>query len=137
YWPVCGTALFPRCSTTTLPGDVSMTTKTTGAVVKFVVRVETTTIDRGIYQSAILHDPTTDPTPSPFTPPEGWNRRLIAVEGFGCPGGSHAHGSSIGSLAFGGMDFSLLSLDRLGAAHHMVYDTLRPPSNNCNDVPET
>ena len=136
YRPVGGTSLVPLRSTTTLPGDVATTTTTTGAVVKFVVRVETTTIDRGIYQSAILHDPTTDPTPSPFTPPEGWNRRLIAVEGFGCPGGWYVQGSSIGSLALGGMDFSLLSLDRLGEGYALFSNTLMHPSNNCNAVLE-
>jgi len=136
YRPVGGTSLVPLPSTTTLPGDVATTTTTTGAVVKFVVRVETTTIDRGIYQSAILHDPTRDSTPSPFTPPKGWNNRLIAVEGFGCPGGWYVQGSSIGSLAFGGMDFSLLSLARLGEGYALFSNTLMHPSNNCNAVLE-
>jgi len=136
YRPVGGTSLVPLPSTTTLPGDVATTTTTTGAVVKFVVRVETTTIDRGIYQSAILHDPTSDSTPSPFTPPKGWNNRLIAVEGFGCPGGWYVQGSSIGSLAFGGMDFSLLSLARLGEGYALFSNTLMHPSNNCNAVLE-
>lgn len=136
YLPVAGTELVPLPSTTTLPTNVASTTTTTGAVVKFVVRVETSTIDRGIYQSAILRDPTSDPAPSPFTPPKGWNRRLIAVEGFGCPGGWYIQGASIGSLAFGGMDFSLLSLARLGEGYALFSNTLMHPSNDCNAVLE-
>src|SRR5215813_807032 len=69
-------------------------------------------------------------------PPKGWNNRLIAVEGFGCPGGWYVQGSSIGSLAFGGMDFSLLSLDRLGEGYALFSNTLMHPSNNCNAVLE-
>jgi uncharacterized tannase-like protein DUF6351 len=134
YMPVGGSAFLPLPSTTTLPATVATTTTTTGSVVKFVVRVETATIDRGIYQSAVLHDPTSDPAPSPFTPPMGWNHRLIAVEGFGCPGGWYVQGSAIGSLATGGMDFSLLSPTRLGEGYGLFSNTLMHPSNNCNSV---
>ena len=45
---------------------------------KFVARVETGTMNRGIYQNVILHDPTSDPVPTPWTPPKGWNQRLMA-----------------------------------------------------------
>jgi uncharacterized tannase-like protein DUF6351 len=134
YMPIGGQALVPLPSTTVLPADVATTTTTTGAVVKFVVRMETGTIDRGIYESAVLHDPTSDSEPSPFTPPKGWNHRLIAVEGFGCPGGWYVQGSAIGSLSFGGLDFSLLSPARLGEGYGLFSNTLMHPSNNCNAV---
>ena len=62
YMPVGGTAFQPLPCTSTLPADVASTTTTTGATVKFIVRVETSTINRGIYQSAILHDPTSIPS---------------------------------------------------------------------------
>lgn len=130
YMPVGGDHLVPLPSTTTLPPDVATTTTTTGAKVRFIVRVETSTIDRGIYQSAVLHDPTTDPQPSPFTPPAAWNRRLIAVEGFGCPGGWYVQGSSIGSSG----DYDLLSPARLGEGYALFSNTLQHPSNNCNAV---
>ena len=44
-----------------LPADVATTTTTTGQSVPFVVRVETAVIDRGIYQSTVLFDPTSRP----------------------------------------------------------------------------
>ncbi|TMI42393.1 MAG: hypothetical protein E6H41_04285, partial [Betaproteobacteria bacterium] len=134
YMPVGGTAFVPLPSTTTLPANVASTTTTTGVTVRFIVRVETSTVNRGIYQSAILHDPTVDAAPSPFSPPKGWNRRLIAVEGFGCPGGWYVQGASIGSLSFGGMDFDLLSPTRLGEGYALFSNTLQHPSNNCNSV---
>jgi hypothetical protein len=134
YMPIGGTAFKPLPSTSSLPADVARTTTTTGATVNFVVRVETSTINRGIYQSAILHDPTSDPAPNWHTPPRGWNKRLIAIEGFGCPGGWYIQGGAIGSLAFGGMDFHLLSPARLGEGYATFSNTLQHASNNCNSV---
>src|SRR5688572_30500046 len=76
YMPVGATAFVPLPSGP-LPPNVANTTTTTGATVRFIVRVETSTINRGIYQSAVLHDPTVDAPPGPFAAPRGWNRRLI------------------------------------------------------------
>ena len=134
YKPTGQATFIALPSTTSLPADVAMTTTTAGATVRFIVRVETSTINRGIYQSAVLHDPTIDAEPSPFSPPRGWNKRLIAVEGFGCPAGWYVQGASVGSLSFGGMDFDLLSPTRLGEGYAMFTNTLQHPSNNCNSV---
>src|SRR5207244_637089 len=124
----------PLPSPTTLPPNVAQTTTTTGATGNFVVRVETSTIDRGIYQSAVLHDPTGDPSPTWSAPARGWNKRLIAIEGFGCPGGWYLQGASIGSLSIAGLDFDLLSPKRLGEGYALFSNTLQHPSNNCNSV---
>lgn len=134
YMPAGGTTFQPLPSTTVLPSNVAQTTTTTGATVNFVVRVETATIDRGIYQTAILHDPTVDLSPTWFAPPRGWNKRLIAIEGFGCPGGWYLQGASIGSLNLAGLDFNLLSPARLGAGYALFSNTLQHASNNCNSV---
>src|SRR2546421_1574618 len=56
YLPTGGGALIPLPSTSSLPANVAMTTTLTGLTAPFVVRVETGTMDRGIYQNAILHD---------------------------------------------------------------------------------
>src|SRR5262245_13865209 len=60
----------------TLPADVAMTTTVNGVTVPFIVRLESGTIDRSIYQTAVLHNPN-DGEPSPFSPPRAWNGRLI------------------------------------------------------------
>ncbi|TMH12121.1 MAG: hypothetical protein E6H68_14520 [Betaproteobacteria bacterium] len=54
YRPTDGTALIPLPSTSNLPANVAMTSTLTGLTVPFVVRLETGTMDRGIYQNAIL-----------------------------------------------------------------------------------
>src|SRR5262249_9391593 len=136
YMPTGGTALQPLGNTTSLPSNVAQTTTTTGQTGKFVVRVGTSAVDRGSSQSGILHDPTVDPTPTWFDPPRGWNKRLIAIEGFGCPGGWYLQGSSIGNLTLAGLDFNLLSPARLGAGYALFSNTLQHASNNCNAVLE-
>ena len=52
-----------------VPADVEMISRD-GRMVPFVVRVETGTINRGIYEIAVLHNPNTDPTPDFATRPE-------------------------------------------------------------------
>src|SRR3989454_2660914 len=54
-----------------LPGDVGVTD--TG--VPYIVRLETGTINRAIYQTAILHNPN-DAAPSPLSPPRSEERRV-------------------------------------------------------------
>ena len=134
YLQTTGTTLVPMTDTTKLPADVASTTTLSGVTVPFIVRVETSTVDRGIYETAVLHDPTTEQAPSASTPPKAWNRRLIAIEGYGCPGGWYIQGPIDGSLAFNGMDFTLLSTTRLGEGYATFANTLQHASNNCNAV---
>ena len=96
YLPAGGTEFKPMADTTRLPADVATTTTLTGAKAPFVVRVETGAMNRGVYQNVILHDPTKDPAPTPFSPPPAWNRRLIALHGSGCPGGWYRSGGGHG-----------------------------------------
>ncbi len=109
---------------TRLPPDVVQTTTMTGETVKFVVRVETGTMNRGIYQNAILHDPTVDPPPTPFSPPRGWNRRLLAVHGVGCPAGWYLQGAALG--------VPVLDQARLAQGYAVFNNTLNHPTNSCN-----
>jgi len=120
-----GTAFKPLPSTTSLPADVAKTA--TG--LPFVVRVETSTINRGIDQIAVLHDPTSEAQPTPFAPPKGWNHKLIAVQGFGCPAGWYIQGGAEGNLP--GVA-ELLNQARLGEGYATFANTLQHPSNNCN-----
>jgi hypothetical protein len=119
-------AFRPLPSPMSLPSDVAMTTTTDGVTVPFVVRVETGTMDRGIYQSAILFDPTHDAPASATTPPRGWNHRLIGVHGSGCPGGWYIQGGREG--------VSPLDLVRLGQGYALFVNSLNHPTNSCNAV---
>jgi hypothetical protein len=107
-----------------LPADVAQTTTATGETVNFIVRVETGTMNRGIYQNVILHDPTVDPPPSPLTPPRGWNRRLVAIHGSGCPSGWYIQGAAEG--------VNPLDARRLGEGYALFINTLNHPTNSCN-----
>ncbi len=134
YMPKGGKGFKLLPSTTTLPADMSTTTTTTGATVKFIVRMETATIDRGIYQSTILFDPTVDKAPNWYTPPKGWNHRLIAIEGHGCPGGWYHQGMEGGSSVNPSVDPSILSVQKLGEGYGLYGNTLQNASQSCNPI---
>jgi hypothetical protein len=119
-------AFFPLPSLTAPPPDVATTTTAAGEKVNFIVRVETGTMNRGIYQNAILHDPTVEGPPTPLTPPRGWNRRLIALHGSGCPGGWYVQGAAMGA--------NILDVARLGEGYALFINTLNHPTNSCNAV---
>jgi len=57
------------------PSDLATTTTDRGATVPYIVRVERGTINRGIYDIAVLFDPTTDW--KPYAPQVGWNGKLL------------------------------------------------------------
>ncbi len=122
-----GMNLKPLASLTALPPDVAWTTTTTGAKVPYVVRVETGTINRAIYQFAVLQDPTTGET-GPMAPPKSWNGRLVFSFGGGCLGGWFKQGSSVG---LGG---GLISDAVVGKGYAEAGSSLNVAGNSCNDV---
>jgi len=109
------------------PLDLMQTTTTEGKTVPYIVRVETGTINRAIYQTAVLHDPTTEVTPSPFASPAAWNRRLVYTLGGGCVGGWYIQGTSIGN---GG----ILEHLHLSQGYGVASSTLNVFGNNCQEV---
>lgn len=127
YRSTAGGALKPMPSATALPADVASTTNTLGVTVPFVVRVETGTMNRGIYQNAVLYNPTADAPVSPATPPKGWNKRLIANHGSGCVGGWYIQGAAMGVSPLTGDN-----LLRLGEGYGIFINTLNHPTNSCN-----
>jgi hypothetical protein len=127
YRSTAGGALRPLPATAALPADVATTTTTAGVTVPFVVRVETGTMNRGIYQNAILHNPATDGAPTPTAPPRGWNRRLIGVHGSGCTSGWYVQGAALGVSTYTGDN-----LTRLGEGYAVFNNTLNHPANSCN-----
>jgi hypothetical protein len=90
-------AFKPLSDISALPDDVETTSLRGGGEVPYVVRVETGTIGRSIYNIAILHDPTSDPEPSPFGEEPGWNGKLVYYFGGGCIRGYYRQGE--GDLA--------------------------------------
>jgi len=116
----------PLTNTASLPSDVVNTTTTAGLTVPYVVRVETTTIDRGMAQIAILFDPTKDAAPTPLTPPKNWNQKLIYGHGTGCVGGWFIQGGVWG--------YSPMNDTWLSRGYAVANNTLNHPTNSCNMV---
>lgn len=96
-----------------------------GRTVPYVVRLETGTINRAIYQSAILHDVLNEPAPSPTARPAGYNGRLFYPLGGGCQGGWFQQGASANTV---------LSDGYLSKGYGVTSSTLNVMGQNCNDL---
>jgi len=107
------------------PDDLFYTVTMGGERVPYLVRIETGTINRAIYQIALLHDPLTEPEPDPWQSPAGWNGRLIYTFGGGCVNGWYRQGARTGGV----VDDVML---RQGYA--VASSTLNVFGNNCNDL---
>ena len=82
-----------------LPENIATVTTLTGHEVPYVVRIETGTINRAVYQIAMLHAPdSADLTPSPWMRSPGWNGRLIYTFGGGCVNGWYRQGNGTGGV---------------------------------------
>jgi hypothetical protein len=109
-----------------LPADVATTTTSLGRTVPYVVRIETGTINRAIYQIAMLHNPIAQPSISVFEPSNEWNQRLLYSFGGGCPGGWNKQGTSLGTPA--------VNDAIVGKGYASASATLNVFGNNCQDI---
>lgn len=125
YRSTSGGALKPLADPKRPPDDVAQATTSLGRMVPYVVRIETGTINRAIYQIAVLHDPATEPEPDFLTPPAGWNRRLIYTFGGGCNGGWYRQ-----AISTGGVEDDLM----LRNGYAVASASLTVAGNNCNQV---
>ena len=107
-----------------LPADAA-TTQVGGKTVPYVVRVETGTVNRAIYQTAVLHNPAAESAPSFTNAPAGWNGRLVYTFGGGCTGGWYRQGNVTGGV----LDDNILK-----QGYAMASSTLNVFGNNCQDL---
>ena len=107
------------------PADLAKTTTSDGRTVDFIVRRETGTINRAIYQISFLHRPG-DPLPDPWTASAGWNGRLIYAFGGGCRAGYHQASPGGGSDLIAGV--------ALADGYAVATSSLNVFGNDCNDV---
>ena len=118
--------LTPLPDPAALPADVATTTTLAGAEVPYVVRIETGTVNRAIYQIALLHAPGAGHAePDPWTASPGWNGRLVYTFGGGCVNGWYRQGSQTGGVTDGVM---------LRQGYAVASASLNVYGNNCNDV---
>ena len=119
--PVSSSAAPPAAAM--LP-DVAEATTLDGETVPFIVRVETGTVNRAIYQSAMLHNPA-DPAPDPWTRSSGWNGKLVYTHGGGCRNGWFQQGRSTGQV---------LNVGLLEMGYAVTSASLNVFGTNCNDL---
>lgn len=108
-----------------LPADMSMTTTLDGRTVNYIVRLETGTINRAIYQTAALFDPTKGERAGPLEEHPGWNGRAVYVFGGGATAGYH-QGSRVGE--------DILSDDLLARGFAVMSSTLSVMATVGSDV---
>ena len=106
----------------TPPSDIALLPNST---VRFIVRVETGTVNRGIYQIAINHDPYREPAPDPFHRPAGWTGKLIYQHGAGCQAGWYTQGTTTGGV---------LDVNLLGRGYARASNSLNVFNQNCSDL---
>ena len=111
-------------SLTALPADMA-TTEVGGKAVPYIVRVETGTANRAIYQTAVLHNPVAERAPSLTNLPAGWNGRLVYTFGGGCTGGWYRQGNVTGGV----LDHNILK-----QGYAMASSTLNVFGVNCQDL---
>ena len=93
--------------------------------VPFLVRLESGTVNRSLYQSAILHDALNETVPSPASRPTGWNGKLIYTTTGGCGANGLQQGNDFATL---------INSDYMTQGYAVVSATLNVGAVNCNDV---
>jgi hypothetical protein len=102
----------------TRPADLA-TAHVAGRAVPYIVRLETGTIDRAVYQIAALYD---GAEPDPPRPDASWNGKLVYSFGGGCNGGYHQ-----GDVTGGVLDDLMLS-----QGYAVASSTLNVLDQNCS-----
>lgn len=125
YYRTPGVGPLKPLAGATPPSDAEQLVTRTGARVPYVIRIETGTINRAIYQIAMLHDPSSGTTLDPWHRSPGWNGRLVYTHGGGCVPGAHRQGANTGGV----VDDVIL---RQGFA--VASSSLNVSANNCSDL---
>lgn len=136
-----GTAVWQKYDPAAPPTTIEQATLADGRSVPYIVRLETGVINRGIYQVAVLADPTADAAPSPFQPPSRWNGKLVYPFGQSCGAGWYVQGTAMGPV--GGSsnsangasgDFNALNDLPLRKGFAVANSTLNYFGQNCNHI---
>jgi hypothetical protein len=95
-----------------------------GETVPYIVRVETGTVNRAVYEIAMLHDPDSG-EPDPWNRSPNWNGKLVYTHGGGCRGGWYQQGDHTGGVMREGL---------FGLGYAVTSATLNVFGQNCNDL---
>ncbi len=125
YYRTAAGAYRKMPDTTAYPPDMARTTTSKGKDVPYIVRIETGTLNRAVYQTAVLHDPIAEASPEPWQPSRGWNGRLVYTFGGGCINGWYRQGANTGGV----LDDNILK-----QGYAMASASLNVFGNNCNEL---
>lgn len=114
----------PLADPHTRPADLARTETLDGERVPYIVRVQTGTVNRGIYEFAALAD-LKSLQPSAFGGNRAWNERLVYTLGGGCRGGWYQQGSGTGGVLVDSM---------LSRGYAVASNSLNVFGNNCSDL---
>ncbi|PCJ16681.1 MAG: hypothetical protein COA96_18300 [SAR86 cluster bacterium] len=107
-----------------LAEDIGMITLISGEEFPYIVRVETGTVNRAIYEIAMLHDPA-DGSLDPWRKSSHWNNKLVVTHGGGCRGGWFQQGNRTGGVMRRGL---------FEQGYAVASSTLNVFGQNCNDL---
>ncbi|MDD9889402.1 MAG: DUF6351 family protein [Gammaproteobacteria bacterium] len=104
--------------------DLGMITLDNSEVLPYIVRVETGTVNRAIYEIAMLHQSPQERI-DPWSRSANWNGKLIYTHGGGCRSGWHQQGNRTGGVMREGL---------FAQGYAVVSSSLNVFGQNCNDL---
>jgi hypothetical protein len=124
------------------PDDTMTTVTTEGEVVPYVVRVETSTINRGVTRIAVLDDPAVRGPEAPYEPTAAWNGKMLHQWGASCGVGYHQGTNSVDSVLTGLVDgtgstpegIPAVPLPPVGDGYLVSHSTMTTLGVHCNQV---
>ncbi len=124
-----GDGFVPLDDPDVVPDDVVHTQTTEGREVPFIVRNERGTLNRGVYNIAVLHDPAEPEWGDPLRPQSQWNERLYYELAGACrPGYMQGRERARDILSSG-------QVDVLGAGYAVARHTFTRHGNSCGNDP--
>lgn len=115
---------YPTDERSAVPTEVASAVTLESTEIPVIVRVETGTVNRAIYEIAIPHDPA-EPEPDPWTRSAGWNGKLVYTHGGGCRAGWYQQGDRTGGVLREGL---------LAMGYAVASSSLNVFGQNCNDL---
>lgn len=126
YWSATESAFkaYRPLASGELPADMGDIAGPDGAAMSYIVRVETGTVNRAIYEIAMLHDPL-EGAVGPWSRSSRWNGKLVYTHGGGCRGGWFQQGNRTGGVMRRGL---------FEQGYAVISSTLNVFGQNCNDL---
>ena len=128
YWSILDEVFkpLPLDAETLPPEDMGLITIMDQVIEPYIVRVETGTVNRAVYEIAMLHNPLNGSRfLNPWNRSSNWNDKLVYTHGGGCRAGWHQQGIRTGGVMRRGL---------FEQGYALTSATLNVFGQNCNDL---